>query len=69
MDGHWQDWLSWGECSVSCAKGIRYRQRECNSPEPSNGGSACEGPDQEEESCTGPPCPGITNMPQMLVLN
>merc|ERR1712048_166201 len=38
VDGHWNKWGSWSECSVTCDKGKHSRTRECTDPAPKNGG-------------------------------
>ena len=65
VDGQWGDWSSWGfwsNCSVSCGSGkkSRTRDRNCDTPKPSNGGNDCYGDDIEEETeiCNTTACPG-----------
>ncbi|XP_004713275.1 properdin [Echinops telfairi] len=48
--GGWSDWGPWGPCSVTCSKGIRTRQRACDSPAPKCGGQ-CPGEARESEPC------------------
>ncbi|XP_013421722.1 uncharacterized protein LOC106181787 isoform X2 [Lingula anatina] len=40
-NGNWGSWGSWEACSVTCENGTKSRRRQCNSPEPTNGGLAC----------------------------
>jgi len=54
--GVWQNWESYGECSVSCGGGERTRSRTCLGGEV--GGPGCEGSDMEQSSCGEEPCPG-----------
>lgn len=49
--GGWSQWTEWSQCSKSCGKGIKQRQRECNNPIPLNGGKLCAGPNSEIEMC------------------
>ena len=43
VDGKWSDWSRWSYCDTSCGKGKKSRHRNCNSPEPENGGRNCTG--------------------------
>jgi hypothetical protein len=48
-------WSSWGSCSASCGGGVQYRT--CTNPPPSNGGSYCQGPDNQScntQGCSSP---------------
>ncbi|EDO46935.1 predicted protein, partial [Nematostella vectensis] len=58
-DGGWGAWTSWSLCSKTCGGAVVTRTRECNSPEPSNGGKPCEPSDAKEtkEDCTKPSGP------------
>ena len=51
MDGNWAVWGSWGLCNTQTGK--KERRRECNNPEPINGGATCLESDTEEVSCPG----------------
>ena len=51
MDGNWAVWGSWGLCNTQTGK--KERRRECNNPEPINGGATCPESDTEEASCPG----------------
>ena len=42
VDGEWGLWSEYSQCSARCGKGIKRRERECNSPSPKNGGNECE---------------------------
>ncbi|XP_075046666.1 A disintegrin and metalloproteinase with thrombospondin motifs 8 [Mixophyes fleayi] len=57
VDGNWGSWGSWGECSRSCGGGVRFSYRECNHPEPQNGGKYCQGQRALYESCNTQECP------------
>ena len=56
MDGYFEPWSDWSECSVTCATGSQTRQRVC--VEPLYAGSECSGPRDEERNCTMIECPG-----------
>lgn len=58
MPGGWNDWSSWGECSVTCEEGQRLRTRVCDYPKPARGGAVCEGNDKEYKICVMVACPG-----------
>lgn len=51
VDGHWNRWSSWSDCSKECGTGKTSRTRKCNDPEAKNGGKVCEGKSREEKSC------------------
>ncbi|XP_052789386.1 fibrinogen alpha-2 chain-like isoform X2 [Mya arenaria] len=46
----WSDWSAWSDCSQSCDKGRRSRQRSCYVPSPFTDG-ICIGDDTETEEC------------------
>ncbi|XP_075454212.1 adhesion G protein-coupled receptor B3 isoform X9 [Ascaphus truei] len=54
VDGQWQEWSSWSQCSVTCANGTQKRQRECTPA--SHGGSDCKGPYSETRECHNQDC-------------
>ena len=58
VNGGWSTWSAWGSCSVTCAEGVSQRQRLCNHPEPSRGGSNCIGENIQQRPCVAPACPG-----------
>ncbi|KAG7225484.1 hypothetical protein INR49_027479 [Caranx melampygus] len=55
VDGNWNEWSAWSECSTSCSNGTRQRTRECNGP--SYGGSECHGSWKEMANCFLKECP------------
>ncbi|XP_055684696.1 A disintegrin and metalloproteinase with thrombospondin motifs 20 isoform X2 [Lutzomyia longipalpis] len=57
VDGGWGPWSSYSECSRSCGGGAQFITRECNSPEPTNGGKYCVGARIEYKSCNTHNCP------------
>ncbi|XP_053547479.1 A disintegrin and metalloproteinase with thrombospondin motifs 8 [Bombina bombina] len=56
VDGNWGSWSDWGECSRSCGGGVHFSYRECNNPEPQNGGKYCKGQRAMYESCNTREC-------------
>ncbi|XP_044137668.1 A disintegrin and metalloproteinase with thrombospondin motifs 8 [Bufo gargarizans] len=57
LDGNWGSWSPWGACSRSCGGGVRFSYRECNDPQPQNGGKYCQGLRAKYESCNTQECP------------
>lgn len=57
VDGNWGSWSPWGTCSRSCGGGVRFSYRECNDPQPQNGGKYCQGLRAKYESCSTQDCP------------
>ena len=62
VDGGWGSWTTWSSCSVTCGGGQRSRQRSCNNPAPSGGGSDCSGSSSQQEDCNSVNCPSETAM-------
>lgn len=56
-DGSWGSWSHFGTCSRTCGGGIKTAIRECNRPEPKNGGKYCVGRRMKFKSCNAEPCP------------
>ena len=52
VDGGWQNWSKWGECSEPCGRGEQVRSRSCDNPRPKNGGSQCDGPSTQRLPCS-----------------
>ena len=55
----WAEWTQWTQCAPSCGDGQRVRTRLCSA----GGGPSdlakpkyCQGPQQQQEVCTGQPC-------------
>ena len=59
VDGHWEDWSEWGECSVTCNGGFQWRLRIC--VQPLNGGADCIGSMSESRECGTVNCPSMLN--------
>ncbi|EPY85674.1 A disintegrin and metalloproteinase with thrombospondin motifs 9 [Camelus ferus] len=55
-DGSWGSWSHFGTCSRTCGGGIKTAVRECNRPEPKNGGKYCVGRRMKFKSCNTEPC-------------
>ncbi|XP_023931419.1 CUB and sushi domain-containing protein 3-like isoform X1 [Lingula anatina] len=56
VHGEWSSWSSWSTCSVTCGEGIQNRERQCDSPPPSNGGNTCSGSGDQSRQCNTTPC-------------
>lgn len=42
VHGNWGAWSDFTKCSKPCGVGIRWKERKCDNPEPSNGGRWCD---------------------------
>lgn len=49
VDGVWEAWQEWGECSVTCGGGLRTRARLCDGPY--HDGRQCPGNATDSEGC------------------
>lgn len=56
IDGVWEDWSGWSECSELCGPGFSERTRSA-AVEPANGGIPLIGPGIESKECEVKPCP------------
>ena len=56
VDGVFEEWSMWSECTVRCGGGEMYRNRSCDGP--SYGGQPCAGEWNETATCNDHPCPG-----------
>ncbi|KAK2865676.1 hypothetical protein Q7C36_001732 [Tachysurus vachellii] len=54
VDGQWQEWSAWSDCSVTCANGTQQRKRQCSAA--AHGGSECRGHWAESRECHNPEC-------------
>ena len=54
VDGAFQEWTVWSECTVSCSGGTTSRTRECMGAE---GEGQCHGASEESVVCNTDPCP------------
>ncbi|KAA0183802.1 A disintegrin and metalloproteinase with thrombospondin motifs 15 [Fasciolopsis buskii] len=66
VNGNWGEWGPWSGCSRSCGGGVRFSERECNSPEPAHGGDFCHGTRTRMRSCAIHPCEKPINIRQEL---
>ncbi|XP_077425592.1 A disintegrin and metalloproteinase with thrombospondin motifs 20 [Vanacampus margaritifer] len=57
VHGEWGAWGPYSACSRSCGGGTRSTTRDCNKPEPRNGGKFCVGRRMKFRSCNTEPCP------------
>ncbi|XP_076863283.1 A disintegrin and metalloproteinase with thrombospondin motifs 20 isoform X2 [Brachyhypopomus gauderio] len=57
VHGEWGAWGPYSTCSRSCGGGTRSTSRDCNKPEPRNGGRFCVGRRMKFRSCNTEPCP------------
>ncbi|XP_033732710.1 protein DDB_G0287365-like [Pecten maximus] len=51
VDGGYNEWTEWSECSAMCGGGKTGRNRACDNPSPKNAGHDCVGPNQESKDC------------------
>ena len=56
VDGVWEPWSEWTDCSVTCNNGTQVRNRTCTGP--FYGGKDCPGPTDEVKDCFPIHCPG-----------
>ncbi|XP_059158186.1 A disintegrin and metalloproteinase with thrombospondin motifs 6-like [Physella acuta] len=57
VHGSWGPWGGWGECSRTCEGGVSTSERECDNPQPKDGGRYCIGQRRRYRSCNVTPCP------------
>ncbi|XP_013406430.1 A disintegrin and metalloproteinase with thrombospondin motifs 7 isoform X2 [Lingula anatina] len=57
IDGNWGMWSGWTGCSRSCGAGVKYSERHCDNPPPSNGGKYCLGERKRYRICNTKSCP------------
>ncbi|XP_062858960.1 A disintegrin and metalloproteinase with thrombospondin motifs 20-like [Trichomycterus rosablanca] len=57
VHGEWGPWGPYSVCSRTCGGGTRSTSRDCNKPEPRNGGRFCVGRRMKFRSCNTEPCP------------
>ncbi|KAL8575318.1 hypothetical protein ACOMHN_003152 [Nucella lapillus] len=56
VHGSWGQWGEWGECSRTCGGGVEAGERQCNDPEPKDGGRYCVGQRTRHRSCNVKSC-------------
>jgi len=57
VDGQWGEWSSWSTCTKTCGEGNSIKERKCNNPAPSGGGSNCIGDSEKRKDCNVESCP------------
>ncbi|XP_062522406.1 A disintegrin and metalloproteinase with thrombospondin motifs 9-like isoform X2 [Corticium candelabrum] len=57
IDGQWGNWKSFSSCTRTCGGGVQYSERDCDYPEPANGGQYCVGQRRKYTSCNTQDCP------------
>lgn len=57
VDGGWESWGTWSDCSRTCGAGVKSAQRDCSSPAPRHGGKYCLGERRRYKVCNTAPCP------------
>ncbi|XP_063690486.1 uncharacterized protein LOC134823063 [Bolinopsis microptera] len=57
VDGGWNDYGEWSECSKKCGTGFQTRTRTCTDPAPAHSGTQCVGENTEEQNCNTESCP------------
>ncbi|KAJ8300893.1 hypothetical protein KUTeg_022412 [Tegillarca granosa] len=66
VNGNWNSWQQWSECSKSCDIGIRSRNRSCDNPPPDDEGSYCVGNNTQTQSCNTDACQRCPSFLTML---
>lgn len=56
VEAGWSEWGTWTHCSAPCGGGVRWRNRRCDNPPPSEGGPTCLGCHIEAETCNSHLC-------------
>ncbi|CAF4748875.1 unnamed protein product [Pieris macdunnoughi] len=56
VTGQWSAWDSWSICGARCGKGLRWKQRKCDTPPPSDARLTCSGSPLQYEECEGDQC-------------
>ena len=56
IDGSWNDFGAWSECSAACGGGFQTRTRTCSNPAPAYGGADCNGQSKQEQACNVQAC-------------
>lgn len=58
VDGGYDEWGNYSECSLTCGGGNQMRMRTCTNPVPQNGGKPCMGVHSQTRECNTQACPG-----------
>ncbi|XP_016339498.1 A disintegrin and metalloproteinase with thrombospondin motifs 7 [Sinocyclocheilus anshuiensis] len=57
VNGGWDSWSEWSECTRTCGVGVQNAQRDCVNPVPKYGGKYCLGERRRYQTCNRDPCP------------
>ncbi|KAG1925552.1 A disintegrin and metalloproteinase with thrombospondin motifs [Pimephales promelas] len=57
VNGGWDSWSDWSECTRTCGTGVQNAQRDCANPVPKYGGKYCLGERRRYRTCNHEPCP------------
>uniref|UniRef100_A0A8C1UTN5 ADAM metallopeptidase with thrombospondin type 1 motif 7 n=1 Tax=Cyprinus carpio TaxID=7962 RepID=A0A8C1UTN5_CYPCA len=57
INGGWDTWSEWSECTRTCGVGVQNAQRDCVNPVPKYGGKYCLGERRRYRTCNRDPCP------------
>ncbi|XP_041918087.1 A disintegrin and metalloproteinase with thrombospondin motifs 7 isoform X1 [Alosa sapidissima] len=57
VNGGWEPWSEWSDCSRTCGAGVQSAQRDCTNPAPRHGGRYCLGERRRYKICNTDPCP------------
>ncbi|CAM4532053.1 unnamed protein product [Leuciscus chuanchicus] len=57
VNGGWDSWSDWSECTRTCGTGVQNAQRDCVNPVPKYGGKYCLGERRRYRTCNHDPCP------------
>lgn len=60
VDGVFNPWSNWTDCSTTCGTGIQSRNRTCDGPY--HGGQECMGNYSDSQQCNTHHCPGEWNI-------
>ncbi|XP_078700931.1 coadhesin-like [Branchiostoma floridae x Branchiostoma belcheri] len=55
VDGVWEEWGEWEQCTETCGSGVQSRLRNCRGP--THGGRECKGENIQLQPCSNGPCP------------
>ncbi|ALC46009.1 CG14869 [Drosophila busckii] len=64
VHGGWGVWTAFTPCSLTCGGGVQESRRECDNPQPRNGGKYCVGSRKKYRSCNTHSCPAGTIEPR-----
>ena len=68
VDGNWNHWSAWTDCSLTCGRGKRSRARLCDNPAPKDGGRHCPGSGLDTEDCSTNECPGANKLENYITI-